>query len=216
MIPLRRVCSRFITYVGIDDSGGGRGSAEALIYADGDLIYNSTEDLGMILTNGVGPVKVEIDVRDVGRIRLIGDLPWVFRYAKEEHLKHSNLNWAEPIVHCGPTSSKLPRVEITPLGANPEVADIGSSVSFSGSAFSARGAALANIWTVNLWHCQGSLCHIHPDIAHGIGGNFTFTLVEHPNCIFFEVKLSAGDVCGRVGTDSFFVRSRTNDAECRL
>jgi hypothetical protein len=68
---------------------------------------------------------------------------------------------------------------------------------------------------VILWHCQGALCHIHPELVReATSPTFKYTLVEHPGCIWFEVKLAATDSCGRTNYASHFVRVASRDAAC--
>ncbi|KAI9016069.1 Sorbosone dehydrogenase-domain-containing protein [Hyaloraphidium curvatum] len=213
VIPLKGLCSRFEAFVGIDDSGNGRGWAEALVFGDGRLLVNTTAQIG-VLRNRNGAHPIALNVTGVSSLRLVGAVPFQYQGASAVALRNSNLIWAMPRLLCGPTSPFLPAVRIFPQFQTPEISDVGAVVTFRGRAFSARGWPLSIQWTVNLWHCQGALCHAHPAIATGYGRDFSYTLIEHEDCVFFEIRLGATDICGRSNFASHFIRVASAEKYC--
>lgn len=71
---------------------GNLGAGEALVYGDGELLFNSTKTHG-VLRGGGWPVKVSINVTGLLGMRLVGAVPYELRDQGEEALKYSNLDW---------------------------------------------------------------------------------------------------------------------------
>ena len=93
---------------------------------------------------------------------------------------------------------------ISHAGFNGFSAAINSTVGFSvaartydGKAIDSRGFA----WQLTLRHCQGRLCHSHPNVlsvSQSIAASFL--LPEHEGCVWYEVEVTAADTCGRTAT----------------
>jgi hypothetical protein len=115
--------------------------------------------------------------------------------------RYHNAIWAEPTLFCGPDSPFIPRVSIEPVGFDGLSAVAGQTVAFTGQAVDRLGARIPASefeWQLNLYHCQGSSCHNHP-MQIIVSGTETasFTLMEHEDCIWYEIELNVKDSCAR-------------------
>jgi len=113
----------------------------------------------------------------------------------------------------------LPKVNIRPASGNDiNIVDVDQTVTFTGSAIDFNGQALdesAYEWSLNLVHCQGSVCHVHPGMAKASKSRiFSVTAYAHADCVSFEVKLRVKDSCGYANEATYNLRLSSAEWQC--
>jgi glucose/arabinose dehydrogenase len=88
---------------------------------------------------------------------------------------------------------------------------VGDEISFSGSATDPEDGTIPDTrlaWTVVLHHCPGGECHPHPYLSRTgqVGG---FTVPDHGDEFFFELRLTATDANGLSDTKSVTIHPQT-------
>ncbi|MGH2354679.1 MAG: PQQ-dependent sugar dehydrogenase, partial [Chloroflexota bacterium] len=88
---------------------------------------------------------------------------------------------------------------------------VGDVITFAGSATDAEdgtigGAGLA--WEVIIQHCPGGLCHVHT-LTTGSGSGGSFTIPDHGDESYFEIRLTATDSAGLTDTTSVAIQPQT-------
>ncbi len=227
-IPLDGNCWKFTAFAGIDDITGGKGFGEALVYADDQLMINTTITHG-VLTPASGKVFLEVFVPGVKTLELIAARPWSMTTAGPlagTIATYSQFNWAAPILYCGAAAPVLPQVKIWPVAEpglyspalDTTISNIGEKVTFVGRAGDYRGYPIDPAtykWAANLIHCQGSLCHAHPEIFYADGvREVTVQMPDHADCIFVQVELEVVDHCGHSATGSYVLRLGAAEKYC--
>jgi len=190
-IPLQGKCGSFSTGFGLDDT--------SLMSSMPSVEFNISVD-GLVVAQRVSGRNA---VQYQRNISLVGAQTLTLRTRLIRGGYH-NAIWAEPTLYCGPDSPFLPRVSIQPVGFDGLSAVPGSTVAISGRAVDRLGfriPASGFEWQLNLYHCKGSRCHSHP-MQIVVSGTETasFALMEHEDCIWYEIQLTAKDACGRPGT----------------
>ena len=119
-------------------------------------------------------------------------------------------DWADARLTCGGGTNQAP----VPTIASPTAATtftVGDTIQLQGSAVDPEegglsGSALS--WQVNLHHCIGTTCHMHPfTSATGATGNFT--VLDHGDMYYFEITLTATDSQGKSGSASVQIQPQT-------
>jgi glucose/arabinose dehydrogenase len=88
---------------------------------------------------------------------------------------------------------------------------VGEVITLSGSATDVEDGALpgsALAWTITLYHCPGGVCHPHPLLSR-TGAEGSFTIPDHGEEFFIEVRLTATDSNGLSDTKSVTLQPQT-------
>jgi hypothetical protein len=190
-------CAQFFAAIGLDDEVSAQGRVQFQVWADSNLLFQSAA-----LTGNSATVAVAVTLAGQSQLRLVvtdgGDGP-----------AYDHADWAGARFLCGAVNN-LP----TPVIASPAagtVFSVGDVITYSGSATDSEDGALpsSNLeWTVTLYHCPGSDCHVHP-FLHSVGSGGSITAPDHGDNSYFEITLWATDNGGATATTSRIVNPRT-------
>ncbi len=203
-VILEGLCNEFSTMVGVDDLSAD-GEATVEIYGDGQVLASGWVGAGS------PAISFVISVFGMQEISLVSRV--------SSSAGALDVNWAKPILLCGHRSPFLPKVNIRPAsGTDINIVDVDQTVTFTGSAIDFNGQSLdesAYEWSLNLVHCQGSICHVHPGMAKGSKTRtFSITAYAHADCVSFEVKLRVKDSCGYSNEATYNLRLSSADWLC--
>lgn len=169
-----KCCYRFTSSVGVDDEvrrfyGNWAYNVTgewSVISADtGATLYNSTRALGRPIKLGDNPVSVDVkNLHLHNAITLNAQVPLRINPVSYNDFTPAHLDWAETKMYCGPKAPYTPIITMmTPLPGTRVLP--GGKVAFSAKAVAWDGATpippSGFLWTVDLVHCQGFLCHTH-------------------------------------------------------
>lgn len=203
-VPIDGLCSEFHAIVGVDDVSAW-GEATVQVFGDGTLLASG------VVSRGAPPVSFDLAVMGMKMLTLTS--------TAHDGSEAVDVDWAEAVVYCGPKSPFLPRVSIQPSGGlDIAVTEFDTKLTFRGKAIDFQGKALpasAYDWTLNLIHCQGPVCHTHPQMA--VASNrrgFTFKTFWHADCVSFEVRLKVKDDCGYESWESYVLRIGSAEPLC--
>lgn len=88
---------------------------------------------------------------------------------------------------------------------------VGDVVTYAGSATDVEDGPIPDArlsWTLTLHHCVGVDCHAHP-YATSTGPSGSFTVADHGDEVYFELKLTATDSAGLTGSTTVTVHPWT-------
>ena len=125
-------------------------------------------------------------------------------------IAYDHADWGAARFLCGAVNNPP-----TPTIASPAAGTlfrVGDVISFSGSATDTESGSLPPSsleWTVTLYHCPGTDCHVHP-FQTTVGSGGSFTAPDHGDNSYFEITLWATDSGGATGTTTRVVNPRTS------
>ena len=191
-------CSQFFAAVGVDDEVGANGRVQFQVWADSSLLFQSAA-----LTGNSATVSVAVMLAGQNQLRLVvtdgGD-----------GIAYDHADWGAARFLCGTVNNPPTPTIATPTAGT--LFRVGDVISFSGSATDTESGSLPPSsleWTVTLYHCPGTDCHVHP-FQTTVGSGGSFTAPDHGDNSYFEITLWATDSGGATGTTTRVVNPRTS------
>jgi hypothetical protein len=178
---------------------------------DGQTFWNSTVwNRGSALARGTVPLSIDIaGLQNVSTLSLYSMRPWAGSMPLGGKAV-AGMNWGDARIYCGPDAPYLPTVEILSPSLVNSVG-LNATVKFEGRGYDGISQALLGTdkytWYINLLHCQGALCHTHFYQTFVGTEKGEFVTVPHnlenvQQSIYYEVRFSVTDACGRSNTAS--------------
>ena len=195
-------CSAFTSDTGLDDEilAAYRSSASVIfqVWADGAKLYDSgtvlfTTPKQTVNVNLTGKTTLELVVTTTGT-------------GSADHA-----DWAGARVSCGNVNPKPTATIASPLSTL--TYKVGDVISYSGSATDGSGGSVPAsglAWSINIHHCPGGSCHVHPSVFTGTGASGSFTVPDHGDDSYFEIALTATNSFGQTDQKSVSIQPQTS------
>jgi glucose/arabinose dehydrogenase/endonuclease YncB( thermonuclease family) len=194
---LSGACTLFRAVVGVDDEMGADGSIIFRVLGDGVQLYSSG-----LLVGGGSTATVTVDITGKNDLDLtVTD--------GGNGIGADHADWANAQVTCTSTNTKPTATIATPSASLRY--KVGDVINYSGSGSDTEDGTLpasALSWSIQIHHCPGGNCHLHP-FTSGTGTGGSFTIPDHGDDSYFEIQLTAADSGGLTHTASVSIQPQS-------